>query len=217
MSAAQAVLFEAPEPPQKRKQDFATAALADPLKIRKNDTYETPDCATRALLRVQRLPRRIWEPACGPGAIVRVLRAAGHQVIATDLVDYGCEDSTSRVDFLMETVAPAKTLVTNPPFKNANEFVRHGLQLCDTVVMLLRLAFLEGAQRSDLIDRHLDRVWVGRERLPMMHRPGWDGPIITESAMPYAWFVFRKAPRNRPIRLQRMSWRDPVGGANERG
>ena len=53
-----------------------------------NDLYETPELATLALLRAEPLPRKIWEPACGPGAIVRVLRDAGHRVIATDLIDY---------------------------------------------------------------------------------------------------------------------------------
>jgi len=45
-----------------------------PLRDRGNDLYETPECATLALLRVEQLPKRIWEPACGRGAIVRVLR-----------------------------------------------------------------------------------------------------------------------------------------------
>jgi hypothetical protein len=55
----------------------ARHALAD----RKDDLYETPDVAVRALMRVENLPLRIWEPACGRGAIVRVLRAAGQQNI----------------------------------------------------------------------------------------------------------------------------------------
>ena len=45
---------------------------------------KTPQEAVLALLRVERLPHRIWEPACGPGAIVKVLRAAGHDVVAAD-------------------------------------------------------------------------------------------------------------------------------------
>lgn len=68
-----------------------------------NDLYETPPEAVHALLKVERLPRHIWEPACGPGAITHILRAAGHIVHATDLVDYGCPDSEAAVDFLMET------------------------------------------------------------------------------------------------------------------
>ena len=30
------------------------------------------------------LPESVWEPACGPGSIVGILRATGHRVYATD-------------------------------------------------------------------------------------------------------------------------------------
>jgi hypothetical protein len=62
-----------------------TGATRAPFSHRGNDTYETPPQAVRALLAAERLPYNVWEPCCGPGAIVRVLRAAGHQVVATDL------------------------------------------------------------------------------------------------------------------------------------
>jgi hypothetical protein len=42
------------------------------LKERGDDLYETPVVAVQALLRHERLPRVIWEPACGPGSIVKV-------------------------------------------------------------------------------------------------------------------------------------------------
>jgi hypothetical protein len=59
------------------------------LADRKDDVYETPDVAVHALLAVEAIPSgAVWEPACGPGAIVRVLRAVGHEVWSTDLVDY---------------------------------------------------------------------------------------------------------------------------------
>lgn len=188
---------------------LATGSVRHSLSDRKDDCYETPEQATMTLMRVERLPRKVWEPSCGPGAIVRLLRAAGHTVVATDLVDYGLEDSEHGVDFLMETRAPAgcKVIVGNPPFKLANEFIRHGLTLAPTVIMLLRLAYLEGEGRSDIIDNHLRRVWLGRERLPMMHRRGWDGPTIGAAAMPFAWFVFTQKPTNGLIRMRRTSWR----------
>lgn len=73
------------------------------LADRRHDLYETPAEAVHALLRVESLPQRIWEPACGPGAIVQVLRGAGHDVIATDLNDWGCPDSGSgMIHFLFE-------------------------------------------------------------------------------------------------------------------
>ena len=45
------------------------------LSERKDDLYETPVVAVEALLRVETLPHRLWDPACGPGNIVDVLRA----------------------------------------------------------------------------------------------------------------------------------------------
>jgi len=71
-----------------------------PLAERGNDLYETPAVAVKALLRVEHLPHRLWGPACGRGVIVRPLRAAGHEVLASDLVDYG--NPTHRRDFVME-------------------------------------------------------------------------------------------------------------------
>jgi len=51
-----------------------------PLSERGDDLYETPPAAVHALLRVEALPKVIWEPACGPGSIVKVLRGAGYRV-----------------------------------------------------------------------------------------------------------------------------------------
>ena len=40
------------------------------------DLYETPSCATEALLRVETVPHWIWEPAAGKGTVVNVLRGS---------------------------------------------------------------------------------------------------------------------------------------------
>jgi hypothetical protein len=148
------------------------------LAERGDDLYETPAVAVHALLKVEQLPPHVWEPACGPGAIVAVLRHAGYIVHATDLIDYGCPESSSRIDFLMERVPPAgvEAIVTNPPFKLASEFVARALDLCPLVIMLLRLAFIEGKRRSTILDGgHLARIHVFKNRLPRMHRAGWKG------------------------------------------
>lgn len=163
-------------------------ALAD----RKDDLYETPRAATRALLDVQGFPGAVWEPACGRGAISNVLALAGHVVYSTDLVNYGF--GGSGVDFLMERRVPSvsvRSIVTNPPFKLATEFVRHALDVIEipSLAILARLAFLESAERSDILERRLARVYIFRNRLPMMHRDGWQGKKST-SAVPFAWFVW---------------------------
>src|SRR5262245_38825949 len=182
-------------------------ALRAPLAERGDDLYETPAVATRALLQVEPLPHRLWEPAAGRGAIVDVLRAAGHEVIGSDLRDYGRPDFFSRRDFLLEWKVPdgCEAIVTNPPYKLADQFVAHALDLCPRVVMLLRLAFLESERRTPILEgRGLARVHIFRRRLPMMHRDGWQGPKAS-SAIPFAWFCWDRAHVGPPA-LHRISW-----------
>lgn len=178
------------------------------LVDRKDDLYETPQEAVEALLRVEPVPQVIWEPACGRGKIAEVLRAHGRDVFASDLVDYGF--GQSGWDFLMERECPGegyKCIITNPPFKLAEEFVEHALQLCPKVIMLLRLAFLESERRSNILDNGwLVRVYVFRKRLPMMHRDGWEGRKAN-SGMAFAWFVWDKNHQG-PTTIQRISWED---------
>ena len=171
------------------------------LQDRGNDVYETPPDAVEALLRVESLPGHIWEPCCGSGRIVEVLRARQYRVTASDLV-------ADRIDFLMEWRAPdgVGAIITNPPYKNADAFVRHGLALVPTVVMLLRLNFLESRRRSDILDGgQLARVHVFADRLPRMHRADWAGRRAS-STTAFAWFVWQRG-RAGPITLDRIRCR----------
>lgn len=84
------------------------------------ELYATPANCTEALLSVESFQGDVWEPACGNGAIVRVLEAAGIAVTATDLLDWG--HGTSGLDFLASTHPMAPNIVTNPPFSLAEEF-----------------------------------------------------------------------------------------------
>jgi len=187
--------------------DHSTQAGRAPLRDRRNDCYDTPPQAVHALLRHQQLPRIIWECACGSGNIVQVLRDAGHFVIATDLNDRGCPDSQHRIDFLLPFPGTnVDAIVTNPPYALAERFVETALDRAPMVVMLLRLAFLESDRRSRVLDGGmLARVLVFANRLPMMHRPDHTGPRLKTSAMPFAWFVWRR-DHVGPTTVQRIRW-----------
>lgn len=93
--------------------------------------YPTEDWATKALLRRIRLPKGIWEPCCGDGAMARVLEAHGHHVVATDLIDRGYGEGGR--DFMMESKLPdgVTAIVTNPPYGKTllPKLVDHALDL----------------------------------------------------------------------------------------
>jgi hypothetical protein len=177
---------------------LATGNRPHALSERGLDLYETPACATRALLSAERLPHCIWEPpAAGRGPIVRVLHDAGHAVIASDIVEREFLLHFVR-DFLLEADAPrcCSAIVTNPPYRIAGEFVRHALDLCPRSWCSVA-SHIESAQLTEILERRgLARVHVFRNRLPMMHRDGWTGPRST-SAVPFAWFVFDRNYRGR--------------------
>ena len=192
--------------------DKSTGNGRHKLADRGFDLYETPPEAVRALLAAETIPLDVWEPAAGRGAISRVLMEAGHHVVSTELEKYPGADwgVLSGVDFLAQRHPPAgvQCILTNPPYQKAAPFVRHALTLVPDVIMLMRLAFLEGTTRSDIIDHHLQNVLVFRDRLPMMHRWEYEGPRST-SAMAFAWMRFAREKQG-PTVMRRISWKTGV-------
>lgn len=116
-----------------------------------HDFYPTPPEGTRALLSVERFVGPIWEPACGDGAISKVLLSHGCSVVSTDLIYRGF--GTGGINFLTQTETRARNIITNPPYGSglADAFVRHALRLVaprnGSVAMLLNLASLAHPMR----------------------------------------------------------------------
>lgn len=181
-----------------------------------HDSYPTPPEAVLALMGVEALPLQLWEPCCGQGNIVKTLRESGRFVRADDIVDRGCPASEV-VDFLgaisNQEWWGVQAIITNPPFSKAAAFVERALVYVPDVYMLLRLNFLEGGQRDPVRDRILNpggglrKVYPFRERLPMMHREGWEGKEAS-SKMTHAWFCWRRGFRGKWTG-QRLSWKHP--------
>jgi hypothetical protein len=185
--------------------DHSCQVQRRPTAERGLDLYETPPVATAALLRTERLPHGIWEPAAGRGAIARVLRDHEHAVIASDIYDYGNLHFVG--DFLAQKRMPAgcDCIVTKPPFNIAEKFVAHALKLSPLVILLLRLAFMESERRCGILeDRGLARIHVFRKRLPMMHRDQWAGRRAN-SGMAFGWFCWSRDCTG-PTTIDRISW-----------
>jgi len=169
---------------------YVRGIIPDAQNRQRDDFYPTPPAATEALLAVEEFDGDIWEPACGNGAISRVLERYGFSVLSTDLIDRGY--GRGGVDFLLDYSTPiADNIVTNPPFKFAQEFVEHALRRSHRkVAMLCRLAWLEGKGRRKLfLGSPLARVWVFSSRVPMLRNgdqmlKGGGGMVA------FAWFVW---------------------------
>jgi hypothetical protein len=163
------------------------------------DFFPTPEWATFALIDSEKFEGMIWDPACGDGAMARVLERTGNPILATDLYDRGYGEAGH--DFL-QADRQVENVVTNPPYNAAEGFVRSGLR-CATnkFALLLRLAFLEGANRANTIFSKTPptRVWVFSERITF-YMKGVDPKGSGTTA--YAWFVWDKAQTENKTELK---------------
>src|SRR5271155_4937915 len=170
------------------------------------DFFPTPPWATRALfhhvlpqLGVQTLGR-VWEPACGEGHMAAVISEFSNAVTATDIFDYGY--GTAVVDFLDQMQPPVidavDWIITNPPFRPADQFALRALDLAAVgVALLLRTQWLESEDRyySIFQDRPPSLFAPFVERVPML-RGRWDPDASTATS--YSWFVWKHGAPPRP-------------------
>ena len=156
-----------------------------------HDFYPTPPEMTQVLLDNYSFYNEVWEPACGDGAMSKVLLANNYNVFSSDLIrrGYGFE-----IDFLLAHTMPlfTKAIITNPPYTLAEKFVEHAHKIgCKQLALLCKLTFLEGQARKFMFAKYpLARVLVFSKRQTMTRNgePSRNGGMIA-----YAWFIWDSA------------------------
>lgn len=150
---------------------------------RRRDRYETPAWATMVLIpHLHRRPSRIWEPACASGKMVRALKSCGYNVTGSDIAD--------GKDFLHGRTRYADAIITNPPFKLADDFIIRALELTKPVrglvAMLLRTDFDHAATRRWMFDEHP----AFARKVMLLKRIRWIERSIGAPSFNHAWFVW---------------------------
>lgn len=167
------------------------------------DYYATSPVAIDKLAKAFDIPHKVWECACGGGHLAERLKQLGHDVVSTDLVDRGY--GADGVDFLLQSDDfGVDSILTNPPYKLATEFVEHAIHLMGDrpVIMLLKTTALEGKSRFERLYRHgyLHGIYQFSERLQCAKNGEFER--MKEgggSAVAYAWYVFRGVPCENTI------------------
>jgi hypothetical protein len=154
-----------------------------------NDRYDTPVWCTEALARVesQNWPEVVWEPAAGSRAMSKILVKYAC-IVETDLIPF---PGVGELDFLTTTEKLAAGIVTNPPYRNATEFIRHAFELGVTYhAWLLPAHFLNTQQRHKLVNElgYPARIWG------LTTRPDFRGQKAPP--MNCAWFVWDDTHQN---------------------
>lgn len=170
-----------------------------------NDYYATEPKAMELLLEKEKFSPIVWENAVGEGHLADVLKQHGYKVKCSDIVDRGYPN-TRVLDFLKFN--PTKELdldiITNPPYKNAKEFVEKSLQCISKghkVAMFLKLQFLEGKERRKLFEISPPKIiYVASGRLLCAKNAEFEAMRKGGgSAVAYAWFIWEKGYKGKPI------------------
>jgi hypothetical protein len=188
----------------KPTDNYAVTARRDP-NTSPVDDFPTPPWATRALIEHVIKPRgRVWEPACGRCYMSKPLKEhfGSDNVFSTDIIDYGSKHQDGVLDFLRPrvSVSNANWMITNPPFKNAEWFVKQALGIgIPNVAVLVRTQFLEGIGRFGNLWSWKPPSIVAQfaERVPMVQ-----GRVDQEAttATAYCWIVWADGVRE-PTRM----------------
>lgn len=155
------------------------------------DYYATDPMAIKLLMEIENLNKNVWECACGEGHLAKPLIKAGYNVKATDLIDRGY--GIGGIDFLKQTECFDGDIVTNPPYKHAEDFIIKGLSLIPEnhkLCLFMKLQFLEGKKRKKLFEKYPPKkIWVSSSRI----KHGINGDFSrSNSMMATAWYIWEK-------------------------
>lgn len=187
-------------------------------KRKEADFYPTPPDVTEALMRFLNLPRNsvVWEPACGDGAMSRILERHVSDVVSSDLRDEPDIYGRPAIDFLSwpeeaDDAFRPDWIITNPPFNVAEAFIKHALSITPNVAMLLKSQYWHAARRSKLFEQH-PPAWI----LPLTWRPAFlEAERGRSPLMDVIWCVWTAEDvwetRFRPLERPKMS----IFGAKE--
>ena len=166
-------------------------------KERQNeDYYATTPKAAELLLELETFSPNIWECACGEGHLSKVFESKGYNVRSSDLMDRGFGEIET--DFLgIDNLEWDGDVITNPPYKYAQEFVEKALQIIpigNKVAMFLKLQFMEGKGRKNLFLKNPPKtIYVSSSRLMCAKNAEFEKMVAGGgSAVAYAWYVWEK-------------------------
>jgi hypothetical protein len=160
-----------------------------------NDFYATDPEAAELLLQIENFEGDIWECAAGENHLADVFRQHGYEVRTSDLI--ARTEDVEVLDFLSCNKPWHGNIITNPPYKFAQEFVEKSMELMQDgkkLAMFLKLTFLEGKRRREMFDRFPPKkVWVSSSRITCAKNADFDSmKALGGSAAAYAWFVWEK-------------------------
>jgi len=171
-----------------------------------SDNYPTPFWCVARLLEVVAPEGAVWmDPCAGTGSIIQAVK-----MLRPEIVWHSCEirpecleplqniDARPVIgDFLVPGMrfAGIHTIIMNPPYRLAQQFIEKSLQVAPHVFVLLRLNYLGSSKRNTFMRNHCPDIYV----LP--NRPAFRQDGQTDS-IEYGWFEFRRLSKQMPVKTE---------------
>lgn len=172
------------------------------------DLYCTEPRAVVELLKRERFSKNIWECAAGLGHLSEKMKELGYDVLSTDITERSYTlDKVMDFLFFDNYEQTDRDIITNPPYRFANEFIRRGYSLLKTgrkMAYLLPIRYLSGKERKQIfINFPPKTIYVFSGRITCALSGDFDK--IKGNAIDYAWFVWERTKMNR-YRKTKVEW-----------
>jgi len=185
-------------------------------KCKKLEHFVTQPWAVEAVLEKELLTKNVFDPCVGSGVIAEIACRQGYNVFSSDIHDWGYEKLNILNDFLEITESPFSkkefTVVMNPPFSKAEDFVKKCFELgARKVLCYQRFSWYEGSyesgkKRGKFWEKYRPtRIWLCGERASCWRYDlyksrdkesgniyDYDGRKLSESSTAHAWFVWER-------------------------
>ena len=179
---------------------------------RKNDDYFTPISMIDQLYEIADqynlldYNKKVLEPACGEGHMVRKLQERFKNIIWSDK-NYTYNNS-KKVDFILNSfvydLENVDYIITNPPFSLFSDFVITSKMVAlEKIIFLGKLDFLTGLKRYNNIYSNnncynLKYVWIFVRKPDLRYKIRDDGmyPCAIDG---YGWFIWENGYEGKPM------------------
>lgn len=179
-------------------------------KERQNeDFYATDPVATEWLLKLENIHDVVIDNSVGEGDLMFPIIKSGRKVIGFDVVNRFSQHpgfefrNENWLEFNPNKLINAD-VIFNPPYKLAQEFVEHSINLVEEgrkVCAFLKLQFLEGKKRKELFEKYPPKiVYVSSSRILCAKNADFTGMREAGgSAVAYCWYVWEKGYKGETL------------------
>ena len=186
-------------------------------KERQNeDFYATDPVATEWLPKLENIHDVVIDNSVGEGDLMFPIIKSGRKVIGFDIVNRFSQHpgfefrNENWLDFNPDKLLNAD-IIFNPPYKLAQEFVEHSINLVEEgrkVCAFLKLQFLESKKRKELFEKYPPKiVYVSSSRILCAKNADFTGMREAGgSAVAYAWFIWEKQNVYKEDYITQIKW-----------